>query len=71
MFETACEEVLETDKVPQRSSGTKSLPNVRVNFLVRFASKPLFYWVVTGNPLESFRKLLGAACAIFLRYESF
>ena len=29
---------------------TKILPNVRVNFLVRFASKPLFYWIMTSNP---------------------
>ena len=26
---------------------TKILPNVRVNFLVRLGSKPLFYWVMT------------------------
>ena len=32
-----------TEKVPQ------SLPNFWVNFLVRFASKPLFYWVAPSN----------------------
>ena len=39
--------VLGTEKVSQRNCVTKSLPNVRVNFLVRFASKPLLYWVMT------------------------
>ena len=29
---------------------TKIWPNVRVDFLVWFASKPLFYWAMTGNP---------------------
>ena len=29
-----------TEKVPQRNCVTKILPNVRVNILVRFASKP-------------------------------
>ena len=38
----------------------------RVNFLVRFASKPLFYWVMTGNPLELFKKLFGAVRAMFM-----
>ena len=33
-----------TEKVPQRTFETNILPNFRVNFLVRFASKPLFYW---------------------------
>ena len=28
----------------------KDLPNVRVNFLVRFASTPLFYWEMTLTP---------------------
>ena len=50
---------------------TKILPNVRVNFLVRFASKPWFYWVTTSNPLELFRKFFGAVRAIFLICESF
>ena len=35
-------------KVPQRNSVTKILPNVRGNFLVRFASKPLFFFFFTG-----------------------
>ena len=56
---------LGTEKVPQRNCVTKTLPNVRVNFLVRFASKPLFYWVMTGNPLELFRKFFGAVRALF------
>ena len=58
-------------KVPQRNCVTKILPNVRVNFLVRFASKPLFYWVMTGNPLELFRKFFGAVRAIFWLCGSF
>ena len=33
---------LGTEKVPQRTFATKILPNIRVNFLVRFASNPLF-----------------------------
>ena len=37
------------EKAPQRTYVTKILPNFRVNFLVRFASKPLFYWVVPSN----------------------
>ena len=63
---------LGTEKVPQRNCVTKNLPNVRVNFLVRFASKPLFYWVMTGNPRELFRNFFGADratswfCASFL-----
>ena len=56
---------LGTEKVPQRTCVTKILPNVRVNFLARFASKPLFYWVMTGNPLELLRKFFGAVRAIF------
>ena len=62
---------LGTAKVPQRNCATKILANVRVNFLVRFASKPLFYWVMTGNPLELFRKFFGAVRAIFWLCESF
>ena len=38
------------EKVPQRNCVTKIWPNVRVDFLVWFASKPLFYWAMTGNP---------------------
>ena len=38
--------------------------------LVRFASKPLFKWVMTGNPLELFRKFFGALRAIFWLRES-
>ena len=33
-----------SEKAPRRNCVTKILPNVRVNFLLRFASKPLFYW---------------------------
>ena len=57
--------------VPQRTFATKISPNFRVNFLVRFASKPLFYWVLTGNPLELFRKFFGTVRAIFWLCESF
>ena len=38
---------LGTDKVPKRNCVTKILPHARVNFPVRFASKPLFYGVMT------------------------
>ena len=38
--------VLGTEKVHQRTCATKILLNFRVSFLVRFASKPLFDWVV-------------------------
>ena len=60
-----------TEKVPQRTFATKISPNFRVNFLVRFASKPLFYWVMTGKPLELFRKFFGAVRAIFWLWGSF
>ena len=63
--------LLGTEKVPQRNCVTNVLPNVRVNFLGRIASKPLFYWVMTGNPLELFRKLFGAVRAMFWLCESF
>ena len=56
---------LGTEKVPQRNCVTKILPNFGVNFLVRFASQPSFYWVMTGNPLELFRKFFGAVRAFF------
>ena len=63
--------ILGTEKVPQRKCVTKILPNVRVNFLVRFASKPLFDWIMTGNLLELFRKFFGAVRAIFWLCGSF
>ena len=49
---------LGTEKVPQRNCVTK-------------ASKPLFYWVITGNPLEWSRKFFGAVRAIFWFCGSF
>ena len=49
---------------PQRTCATKILPNFRVNFLVRFASKPLLYWAMTGKPVELFRKFFGTVRAI-------
>ena len=49
---------------------TKILPNVRVNFLVRFASKPLFYWVMSGNPSNSSENYFGDVRAIFWLCES-
>ena len=55
----------------QRNCVTKILPIVRVNFLVRFASKLLFYWEMTGNPLELLRKFFGAVRAIFWLCGSF
>ena len=42
-----------TEKVPQSTCATKTLPNFRMNSLVRFASKPLFYWLVPSNCSES------------------
>ena len=61
-----------TEKAPQqRNCVTKILPNVRVNFLVRFASKPLFYWKLTGDPLELFRKFFGTVRANFWLCGSF
>ena len=44
---------------------TKILPNVRVNFLVRFASEPLFCWIMTSDPLELFRNSLLLFARIF------
>ena len=41
------------DKVPQRHFMTKSLPNFRLSFLVRFASKPLFHWVIPSDCSEN------------------
>ena len=56
---------------PQRNCVTKILPNVQVNFAVRFALKPLFYSVMTGNTLELFRKMLGTNSCNFSLYGSF
>ena len=52
-------------KGTQRTFATKISLNFRVNFLARFASKPLFYWVVTGSPIELFRQFFGTVRAIF------
>ena len=38
---------------PKRTFATKILPNFRLNFLVRFASKPLCYRVVPSNYSEN------------------
>ena len=57
-------------KVPRRNCVTKILRNVRVNFLVRFASKPLFYWLRPSNPLELFSKFFGAVCAMLWLCDS-
>ena len=53
-----------TEKVPQRTFATKILLNFRVNFLVRFASEPLFYWVVLSNYSED-------SLALFVRIFGF
>ena len=58
---------LGTEKVPQRNCMTKILPNIRVNFLVRFASKPFFYWVMTGNPSNCSENSL----VLFVRFFGF
>ena len=58
--------------VPQRNCVTKILPNVRGNFPVRFASKKtLFCWVMTGEPLELFRKVFGCCSCFFWFCGSF
>ena len=41
-----------------------ALPNFRVNFLVRFASKPFFYWVVPLNCSEN-------SLVLFVRFFGF
>ena len=46
-----------TEKVPQRTFATKILPNFQVNFVARFASKPLFYWVVALQKFIGFEVL--------------
>ena len=53
-----------TEKVPQRTFATKISPNFRVNFLVRSASKPLFYWVVPSNCSED-------SLVLFVRFFGF
>ena len=52
------QELSGTEKVPQRTFATKISTNFRVNFLVRFVSKPLFYWVVPSNCSENSLVLL-------------
>ena len=42
-----------TEKVPQRTRATKILLNCQVNFLARFASKPLLHWVVPSSCSEN------------------
>ena len=58
------------EKALQRTFATKISPNFRVNFLVRFASKPMFCWVMTGSPLKLFRKFFGAVRTIFWLWGS-
>ena len=53
-----------TEKVPQRTCATKILPNFRVNFLMRFASKFLFYWEVPSNCSEN-------SLVMFMRFFGF
>ena len=40
-------------EVTGRTCATKKLPNFRMSFLARFASKPLFHWVVLSNCSEN------------------
>ena len=47
-----------TEKVPQRTFATKISPNFRVNFPARFASRPLFYWVVPSNCSENCKAVI-------------
>ena len=65
------QQISRTETVAQRAFATKISPNFRVNLLVRFASKPLFCQVMTGYPLELFRKVFGAVRAIFWHWASF
>ena len=53
-----------SEKVPQRTCATKILPNFRVNFLVRFASKPLLCWPVPSNRSED-------SLVLFVRFFGF
>ena len=56
----------QASSIGDRKGTTKKLCDKDLlNFLARFASQPLFYWVMTGNPLEFFRKFFGAVGAIF------
>ena len=57
-----------TEKVPQRTFATNISPNFRVNFLVRFASKP---FVLLGSALKLFRRFFGTVRAIFWVWGSF
>ena len=53
-FSFVCFFLSGTEKVPQRTCATRILPNFWVSFLVRFASKPLFYWVVPSTCSENY-----------------
>ena len=52
------------EKVPQRTRATKILLNFRVNLLVRFASKRLFYWVVPSKSSDN-------SLVLFVRFFGF
>ena len=62
------EGISRTEKGTQRTCATKILPNFRVNFLVRFASKrflnPLFYCAVSSNCSEN-------SLVLFVRFFGF
>ena len=53
-----------------KTCATKTLPNFRANFLARFASKPLFYWLVppssSENSLALFRIAQSGFAAIWV-----
>ena len=51
-------------RYPKELLRQRFLPNFRVNFLVRFASKPLFYWVVPSNCSEN-------SLVLFVRFFGF
>ena len=57
---------LGAETVPQRNCVTKIWPNVRVNFLVQFASKPLFYCRIVQKiclvPFVRFLGFVGPSC---------
>ena len=60
--------VVGTEKVPQRNCVPKILPNVQVNFLVRFASKTL---VLLGNDPVTPSNCSENSLVLFVRFFGF
>ena len=57
------EQVERPEKETSKNLCAKDFAELSVNFLVRFASKPLFYWVVPSNRLQN--KLWCCSCGFF------